>query len=403
MARPKAAEQSSPRREMPAAPGRPRRTRHLTLAAALTSAAALVVSCGAAAGPHSSSLSAPQSASAAESASGAGSLSVAVTGLSATLKDPGGPQIITSVAFSPDDKLLVACDVGGSAEIWNASSTQQVTTLTGRGASGSEGQCSTPGQSGAPTAAFSPDGAILATANSNDGVCLWSVATWQMVATLTDPAISNPSYNGPSPGVNGLAFSPDGATLAVADNDGNSYLWNVAARRLTATLTDPDSGGVKQVAFSPDGKTLAAGDANGSAYLWKVVTGRHVATLTDPTAHNGFGPQVNSVAFSPSGATLATGDQNGNAYLWDVATLRLTATLTDPATGASNVDWVSFSPDGQTLATIDYYLYTWNVATQRLTGSLRSPGGLAVGTAAFSPDGKILATGQADVSLWHVG
>jgi WD40 repeat protein len=377
---------------LPGASSRHPGRRRMALAAALASTAALVVSCGAPAARSGSP--AP-----AASPSAAGSLPAAATGPVATLKDPGGPQIITSIAFSPDGKLLVTCDVGVPAQIWNATSAQRVTTLTAitGGASGTEGQC------GGQTAAFSPDGTILATGSKDDSVCLWSVATWRLVATLTDPAIDNPSYNGPSPSVNGLAFSPGGTTLAVADDDGNSYVWNVAARRLAATLTDPDSGGVRQVAFSPGGRLLAAGDANGSAYLWRVATGRLVATLTDPTGRNGFGPQINSVAFSPSGATLATGDQNGNAYLWDVATQRLTATLTDPVIGASNVDWVAFSPSGTTLATIDYYLYTWDLATERLTGRLRSPGGLAVGSAAFSPDGEILATGQAEVSLWQVG
>jgi WD40 repeat protein len=390
-------EAASQRRHTPGASPRHPGQRRLAGAVTLASAAALAVSCGAPAAPG------PGLPAAAASTSAAGSLPAAATGPVATLKDPGAPQIVTSVAFSPNGKLLVTCDAGGPAEIWDPASAQRVTTLAARGGSGSEGQCSSPGQSGGQTAAFSPDGAILATGNSNDSVSLWSVATWHLIATLTDPVINNPSSNGPSPGVTALAFSPDGTTLAVADNDGNSYVWNVAAHRLVATLTDPESGGVKQVAFSPDGKTLVAGDANGSAYLWEVAARSRIATLTDPTARNGVGPQINSVAFSPSGATLATGDQNGNAYLWDVATRRLTATLTDPVVGASNVDWVSFSPDGQTLATIDYYLYTWDVTSQRLTGSLRSPGGLAVGSAAFSPDGKILATGQAEVSLWNVG
>jgi len=74
--------------------------------------------------------------------------------------------------------------------------------------------------------------------------------------------------------VNGVAFSPDGATLATADGDGSIYLWDVATGKLTATLTDPnpDGGygayGVQGVAFSPGGGTLATADVDGSTYLW---------------------------------------------------------------------------------------------------------------------------------------
>ncbi len=75
-----------------------------------------------------------------------------------------------------------------------------------------------------------------------------------------------------SPGpVWGVAFSK-GGMLAIGDNDGSTYLWDIATGNTSATMTDPASGGqgVGAVAFSPDSQTLAAGDTNGTTYLWKV-------------------------------------------------------------------------------------------------------------------------------------
>jgi hypothetical protein len=110
-----------------------------------------------------------------------------------------------------------------------------------------------------------------------------------------------------------VAFSPDGAYVAADDDNGSTYVWDVATRTLTATLRDPGSQGVLGVAFSPDGNELAAADYNGAAYLWDMATGKLAGTLTDPDSR-----AVTGVAFSPNGAELAAADYNGSTYLWNM-------------------------------------------------------------------------------------
>lgn len=78
----------------------------------------------------------------------------------------------------------------------------------------------------------------------------------------------------------GVAFGPSARTLAVgsvnnngnASGTGSTYLWDIATKTITATLTDPGSKGVYYVAYAPGGRTLAAADSNGSAYLWKIAS-----------------------------------------------------------------------------------------------------------------------------------
>jgi Tol biopolymer transport system component len=248
-----------------------------------------------------------------------------------------------------------------------------------------------PSSVGVDSAAFSPDGKLLATADQNGSTYLWDVATGRRIATLTDPG---------SNGVGSAAFSPDGKLLATADQNGSTYLWHIASRTLMATLTGPGFEGMDSVAFSPRGKTLATADQDGSTYLWDS-GGSLFATLTDPASNS----SVYGVAFSPDGQTVATADLDGSACLWDVATGSRIATLSGP--GGFSAHGVAFSPDGKILAVADQdgRAYLWDVATRRRIAILTDPGSNSnVSSVAFSPDGKILAVADLDGSayLWDV-
>ncbi|MEK7328087.1 MAG: hypothetical protein AAB217_22825, partial [Chloroflexota bacterium] len=67
--------------------------------------------------------------------------------------------------------------------------------------------------------AWSPDGTLLATANTADfAVRVWDVTAQQVVATLT----------GHTDYVNALAWSPDGQLLASGSSDGTVRLWQLS-------------------------------------------------------------------------------------------------------------------------------------------------------------------------------
>jgi WD40 repeat protein len=249
----------------------------------------------------------------------------------------------TDLAFSPDGKTLIIANNGQrSMFLWNIAAGKMTATFPN------------PTNAYIYNAALSPDGKLVAESADWAGrTYLWNMVTRRYTAMLTDPGF----------GVDPLAFSPDGSTLAVGNGavgDGRGHgqvaLWNVARRQISASYRTPDHAQVQSVAFSPDGALLAATGIR-RAYLWDVVTGRLTRTLTGPR-----GAVIRDIAFSPDGRMLAAIFTNNAAYIWSLTTGKVVATMPDPAN--TEVSSLAYSPDGKTLAVGDYnsHIFLWNVS-----------------------------------------
>ena len=110
-------------------------------------------------------------------------------------------------------------------------------------------------------------------------------------------------------GVQGIKYSPDGTTLAVASYIG---IWIYDAQTgEELNLITGHTGWVHSVAFNHDGTTIVSGSWDRTIRLWNAKTGKHIRTLSEHT------DSVHSVSFSPDGNTIASASFDGTVLLWD--------------------------------------------------------------------------------------
>ncbi|HEY4932817.1 MAG TPA: hypothetical protein VII23_14705 [Terriglobales bacterium] len=285
---------------------------------------------------------------------------------------------VYSAAFSPDGKMLASASADHTVRLWDVASHQQI----GEPLAGHTDVVN--------DVAFSTDGKTLASGSSDKTVRLWNVASHQQIG---EPLTGHTDV------VNNVTFSPDGKVLASASYDHTVRLWDVASRQPLGGALTGHSQPVNSAAFSPDGKTLASGSSDKTVRLWDVA--RH-QQIGEPL--RGHADEVFTVAFSPDDKTLASGSSDKTVRLWDVASQQQIGEAFGGHTDVVNN--VAFSPDGKTLASGsgDKTIRLWDVATHKQIGDPLNGHTEAVRRVSFSPVDKMLASASRDktVRLWDV-
>ena len=298
-----------------------------------------------------------------------------------TLAGHRGP--IMRIQFSPDGKRLASAGRDRVVRIWSVSEGRVQLELRGH-------------ESEVWDVAFTPDGTRLASVSILDGVAkLWDIEHGQEATELMK---GSPSPDGWP--VFGLAFSPDGHVLATADTAGALEAWQVSRKKSLFKLESKAGRGRSWVAFGPRPDVLATLDEKRSIVLRNPLNAELIRTLESSEAS-----RVGT--FSPDGQFVAAGgDSLPTIRVWDVASGHLVAVLqghTEP------VESLAFSPDGRKLASgsFDATVRIWDFASRKELLVYRGHS-KAIATVAFNPTGETLASASMDnrlageIHLWDV-
>jgi WD40 repeat protein len=282
---------------------------------------------------------------------------------------------IRTAAYSPDGKILATVGLDKVIRLWDAAALKELRSCRGH-------------TEEVRALTFSPDGKRLLSGSFDKTVRIWDATTGKPIKQMAELKAA----------VLAIRCSPDGKIIATGNGNRTIVLWDAASGKKIRQFPGWNGTGYFPLEFSPDGKKLAS-VWGGAIRLWDLATGENLLPS------DGHSAGVKTVAYTADGRTLVTASTDGTLRLWDAATGKQLLRFGDER--RSPIQSMALSPDGAIVASAndDDTLRLWDAATGKELGHAKTDinDGFHL---EFAPDGQTLASangggGDGTVQLWR--
>ncbi|KAK7587973.1 hypothetical protein V3481_010660 [Fusarium oxysporum f. sp. vasinfectum] len=285
----------------------------------------------------------------------------------------GHSDLVNSVVFSHDSKLVASASSDDTVRIWNVEMGKCEQVLEGH-------------SNAIKSGVFSHDSKLIASASWDKTVRIWNVSTGNCEQVL----------RGHSDTITSIIFSHDSKLMVSASSDRTVRIWNVEIGK-AGHILEGHSELVESAIFSHDSKLVASVSDDETVRIWSVDTGKCEQVLS---GHSGW---VKAVVFSHDSKLAASASFDKTVRIWSVKTGKCETIL------GGHSDWVDsvvFSHNSKLVASAskDKTIRIWAVDTGKCEQVLEGHSGW-VKSVVFSHDSKLVVSASWDktVRIWSVG